>query len=86
MMALMEESSPNLRIWVSILSASRMTPSMSMTPILEPPPRPSMEAEVSPLTLRTMDQTKPVRSRAMTANEPPRMATQNQAERRRRGG
>jgi len=37
MMALTEESSPNLRIWVSILSASMMTPSMSMTPIWLPP-------------------------------------------------
>ena len=79
MMALMEESSPNLRIWVLTLSASRMTPSMSMTPILEPL-KPSIEAEVSPLTLLTMDQTSAVKSRAMTAREPPRMATQNHAE------
>jgi hypothetical protein len=56
-----------------------MTPSMSMTPILEPL-KPSIEAEVSPLTLLTMDQTSAVKSRAMTAREPPRMATQNHAE------
>jgi hypothetical protein len=36
--------------------------------------------------LRTMDQTKPVKSKAIKANEPPRMAIQNQAEWRRRGG
>jgi hypothetical protein len=39
-----------------------------------------MEAEESPLTLLTMDQTSAVKSRATAAREPPRMETQNHAE------
>jgi hypothetical protein len=58
---------------------------MSMTPILEPL-RPPKEEESSPLMLLTVDHTMAVMRRAMTAKAPPKMATQNQGERRGRGG
>ena len=62
-----------------------MTPSMSITPIFEPTPKPSSDAE-SPLMLLTVDQTMAVMSSAMRAKQPPITATQNHGERRGRGG
>jgi hypothetical protein len=50
------------------------------------PPKPSIDAELSPLRLRTVDHTIAVISSAMTANDPPITATQNHGDLRGRGG
>jgi hypothetical protein len=69
--ALTDESSPNFRSWLSMVSGERIAPEMSITAMLlgfRPSP-----AESVPLTERIVTQTMPVISRNTAASDPAMM-------------